>query len=46
VLVQAYTLVEETKPVQVETVKKPAPLLENESVETVISGPNEIKNQP
>jgi hypothetical protein len=46
VLVQAYTLVEETKPVQVETVKKPASLPENGSVETVISGPNEIKNQP
>ena len=46
VLVHAYTLVEETKPETAETVKKPVTQPGEGSVETVISGPNEIKNQP
>jgi hypothetical protein len=46
VLVNAYTLVEETKPEPAETVKKPVTQPGEGSVETVISGPNEIKNQP
>ncbi len=46
VLVQAYALVEETKPEPVENVKKPVPPPEEGSVEKVISVPNEIKDQP
>jgi hypothetical protein len=46
VLVHAYTLVEETKSEPVEMVKKPVAQSGGGSVETVISGPNEIKNQP
>ena len=46
VLVQAYTLVEETKPEPVENVKKTVPPAEEGSVEKVISVPNEIKDQP
>ena len=46
VMVHAYTLVEETKPETAETVKKPVTQPGEGSVETVISGPNEIKNQP
>ena len=46
VLVHAYTLVEETKPEPSETVKKPVTQPAEGSVETVISDPNEIKNQP
>ncbi len=45
-LVNAYTLVEETKPEPVEPVKKQAPKTGEGSVEDVISGPNEIKTQP
>lgn len=46
VLVQAYALVEETKPEPVENAKKPVPPPEEGSVEKVISVPNEIKDQP
>ncbi len=46
VLVQAYTLVEETKPEQVQAVQKPAPQSEEGSVEKTSSVDNEIKNQP
>ena len=47
VLVQAYNLVEETKPEQpVEVVKRPTPQPAEGSVENIISGSNEIKEQP
>ena len=46
VLVQAYTLVEETKAEPAEPAKKQTPQPEEESVEKVISGPNEINTQP
>jgi hypothetical protein len=46
VMVHAYSLVEETKPEPAETVKKPVAQPGEGSVETVISGPNEINNQP
>jgi hypothetical protein len=49
VLVQAYTLVEETKPEIIEPLKKQVPPSiegSEESVKEVIAGANEIKNQP
>jgi hypothetical protein len=46
VMVHAYTLVEETKPETAEAVKKPVMQPGEGTVEAVISGPNEIKNQP
>jgi hypothetical protein len=46
VLVQAYTLVEETKLEPVETAKKQVSKPDEESKEAGVSGPNEIKIQP
>jgi hypothetical protein len=47
VLVQAYNLVEETKPEQpAEAAKKPASQPSDVPDENIISGPNEIKEQP
>ncbi|HWS01405.1 MAG TPA: hypothetical protein VN249_12360, partial [Prolixibacteraceae bacterium] len=45
VMVHAYSLVEETKPEPVETVKKQVSQAAEATVETAIPGPNEIEKQ-